>query len=344
MLAVVPSATLHGLDGRSIRVEVDVAPGLPGLHGRRARRHGRAGSARARPWRDPQRRVRLPAAAHHGQPRAGRAAQDGCVARPGHRHRHPSRLRAGARRRRSRSPSSASSASTARCARCRASCRWSRRSPGAGSGGSWSPRRPSTRRVSSRASTSSALPRLADAAELVRGRRPRRVPVAMPRVTITGPAGAVRGPRSATGSDRAGPTVPDLAEVRGQVEARRGLEIALAGGHGLLLTGPPGVGKTLLARTIPGLLPPLDDAAALSVSIVASAAGEGPITCAPPAAAVPHAAPHAVLRGDGRRRARPCPRARSRAPITACCSSTSWPSSIGTSSRRSVSRSRRAGS
>jgi magnesium chelatase family protein len=72
-------------------------------------------------------------------------------------------------------------------------------------------------------------------------------------------------------------TSTDLDEVRGQSEARRGLEIALAGGHGLLLVGPPGSGKTLLARTIPGLLPPLDDAAALAATVVASAAGEGPI-------------------------------------------------------------------
>ncbi len=66
---------------------------------------------------------------------------------------------------------------------------------------------------------------------------------------------------------------PDLADVRGQLQARRALEIAAAGAHGLLLVGPPGSGKSLLARRLPGLLPPLERSEALEVTRVRSAAG-----------------------------------------------------------------------
>jgi magnesium chelatase family protein len=65
----------------------------------------------------------------------------------------------------------------------------------------------------------------------------------------------------------------DLAEVHGQLLARRALEIAAAGGHNLLLVGPPGAGKTMLAQRLPGLLPPLDFQEALEVTTVHSVAG-----------------------------------------------------------------------
>jgi magnesium chelatase family protein len=88
-------------------------------------------------------------------------------------------------------------------------------------------------------------------------------------------AGAVAG-TATPAADATGallPCVPDLCEVRGQLEARRALEIALAGGHGLLMIGPPGSGKTLLARTVPGMLPALGDAEARTATIIASVAG-----------------------------------------------------------------------
>ena len=70
--------------------------------------------------------------------------------------------------------------------------------------------------------------------------------------------------------------VPDLAEVRGQFAAKRALEIAAAGEHGLLMIGPPGAGKTLLAQRLPGLLPPLTRAESLEVASLESAAGRTP--------------------------------------------------------------------
>jgi len=94
--------------------------------------------------------------------------------------------------------------------------------------------------------------------------------------------------------------IPDLAEVRGQYAAKRALEIAAAGEHGLLMIGPPGAGKTLLAQRLPGLLPPLSEPEILEVASLESAAGRRPsIGGRRPFRSPQHTASMAALIGGG---------------------------------------------
>ncbi len=78
------------------------------------------------------------------------------------------------------------------------------------------------------------------------------------------------------GAQAAHVRIPDLAEVKGQETAKRALEIAAAGGHNLLMVGPPGSGKSMLASCLPGILPPLSASEALEVSMIHSLAGSLP--------------------------------------------------------------------
>lgn len=102
--------------------------------------------------------------------------------------------------------------------------------------------------------------------------------------------------------------VPDLADVVGQDDARRALEVAAAGGHHLLLVGPPGTGKTMLAQRVVGLLPELSTDDALALAAVRSVAGLLPadgLTRVPPLVAPHHSTSMAALVGGGSGLARP---------------------------------------
>lgn len=111
------------------------------------------------------------------------------------------------------------------------------------------------------------------------------------------------------GSPQSLPPEPDLAAVRGQGQAKRALEIAAAGGHNILMSGPPGAGKTMLARTFPSLLPDLRSDAALEVAAIYSLRGtlreRPPTTLRPPFRAPHHSISRAGLVGGGSGLAQP---------------------------------------
>jgi magnesium chelatase family protein len=299
VLATVLSATLHGLDGRVIRVEVDVAPGLPGftivgladVALQEARERVR-GALRNAGFVHPPRRITVNLApadlrkagasldlaiavaillgSDQVRPGRGRLALVGELSLGGEVRSVPGILpmvAALARRGLRRAVVPAETLDEARLV----------------AGIDVVP-----------------VTTLAEAVDVVRSARSRRAVAAPARVDAAGAELAAIRPLPSN-PDR---YVPDLGEVRGQLEARRGLEIALAGGHGLLLVGPPGTGKTLLARTIPGLLPPLDDQAALAATVVASASGEGPVRSLvrrPPFRTPHHTISYAAMVGGGPR-------------------------------------------
>jgi magnesium chelatase family protein len=295
MLATVLSATLHGLDGRPVRVEVDVAPGLPGFTivgladaALRESRERVRGALRNSGFVHPPRRITVNLAPAE-LPKTG-SAIDLAIA----------------------------IAVLVGSGQLTPRGRWAFLGE-LGLGGEVQPvpgllpmivalaRRgiprvvvPADAAAESRlVSGIEALPvlTLAEAARLVRGRRGGRGPIERAELAPEERA-------EAPGDPSADAPWPDLSEVRGQAEARRALEIALSGGHALLLVGPPGSGKTLLARTIPGLVPPLGPAEAREATVIASVAGDAPVRgllVRRPFRAPHHSASYAALVGGGPR-------------------------------------------
>jgi magnesium chelatase family protein len=271
VLASLLSATLHGLDGRLIRVEVDVAPGLPGFTivgladtALQEARERVRGAIRNSGYEYPPRRITVNLAP--AELRKSGASLDLAIALG---------ILVGSEQ-------------------VAANGRWAvlgelslggelRPMPGLlPMVDSLARRRVSRVVVPADGAAEAALAAgidvvpaatLAEAAALLRERRRGRARRLPPRVELAAdsanamdqPAGGCADPG------------PDLAEVRGQLEARRAMEIALAGGHCMVMIGPPGSGKTLMARTVPGLLPPLDDDEARLATVIASVSGSEPL-------------------------------------------------------------------
>jgi magnesium chelatase family protein len=306
VLATVPSATLVGLDGRVIRVEVDVAPGLPGFTivgladaALQEARERVRGALRNAGFEHPPRRITVNLAP--AELRKAGASLDLAIAVG---------ILLGSEQLRSDGRRWALVGELSLSGEVRPV-------PGILPMVIALGRRGYRRVVVPAATAAEAglvegievapVESLGETVARLRSPRSRRQAISRPRIELSrGPedrSGTAR-PPGASGTGAATWPVPDLAEVRGQLEARRGLEVALAGGHGIVCVGPPGSGKTLLARTIPGLLPPLDDAAALEATVVASAAGQGPILellRRPPFRAPHHTLSYAAMVGGGPR-------------------------------------------
>ena len=111
-------------------------------------------------------------------------------------------------------------------------------------------------------------------------------------------------PRPQPNLERTDPHRLDLRDIKGQEAAKRALEVAAAGGHNLLMVGPPGSGKTMLAQRLPSILPPLTTEEMLGISMVQSLAGElmgGRLATEPPFRSPHHSASMAALVGGGSR-------------------------------------------